>query len=56
MSEERGARAAAFAAVYFQGIEACPRNIYPGQILSDSGGSGTSASRPVASDRAVHKL
>lgn len=54
--EGRGARAAAFAAACFQGSKACQRNTYPGQSLSDSGGSGTPASRPVASNRAVHKL
>lgn len=56
MGEERGVKAAAFAAAHFQGSEVCPRNVYPGQSLVDSGGSGTSALRCVASNRAVHKL
>lgn len=55
MGEERGVKAAAFAAAHFQESEACPRNVYPGQSV-DSGGSGTSALRCVASNRAVHKL
>lgn len=54
--EERGAGAAAFAAAHFQRSEACMRNVYLGQRLSDADGSGRSTLRPVASSRAVHKL